>query len=133
MISVGWRKSRQDFLKLFAINLPVTFNLFSKISIPFLTYISTIKFENAKFCAVDIKTHLEKILKRNATNIMLSWGVNCSWATKWDHLKPKDIQLVLIADGAPVFKSSKMIARPIGVKILTLLHNSGALCLTFNI
>ena len=114
------KNARQDFLKLFAKNLPVTNNLFSKISIPFLPNISTTKFENAKFCTVDIKTQLEKILKRDATKILLSWDDNCSWTTKWDHLKPKEIQLVLNVDGAPVFKSSKLSVWPIWVQIFNL-------------
>ena len=113
-------------------NLPVTNNLFSKISIPFLPNISTTKFENAKFCTVDIKTQLKKILKRNATKILLSWDDNRSWTTKWDLLKPKEIQLVLNVDGAPVLSLPNCLCGPFEFKFLTFIQNSGAPFLNFH-
>ena len=114
------KNSRQDFLKLFSKALPVRNNLFSKLAVLFLPDIVTTVFGDAKFCTVDIRTQMEKILAKNSAKIVMSWSQNCSWATRWDQIKPNEVQIVLNVDGAPVFKSSKLSVWPIWVQIFNL-------------
>ena len=111
---------RHDLLKLFAKNLPVPNNLFSKLSIPFLPTVCTIEFENDRFCCVDIRSQTEKILDENAKYILSSWSEDCSWKTSWDVFCRPEIQLVPNIDGAPVFKSSKFSVWPIWVQVFNL-------------
>ena len=114
------KNARQDLLKLFAKNLLVPNNLFSKLSIPFLPTVCTIEFENGRFCCVDIRSQIEKILDENAKYILSSWSEDCSWKTSWDVFCRPEIQLVLNIDGAPVFKSSKISVWPIWVQVFNL-------------
>ena len=112
--------ARNDFLKLFAKNLPVPNNMFSKLAIPVLPTISTERFDFAKFCSVDIKTQLELILSKNVAYIKNSWSSECSWNSSWNFYLAPEIQLVLNIDGAPLFKSSKISVWPVWVQIFNL-------------
>ena len=66
------KAARQDMLKIIAKSLPVPNNLFAKLSIPFLPVVTTQIFDSAKLCFVDIKSQIEKILKRNVSSILIS-------------------------------------------------------------
>ena len=112
--------ARNDFLKLFAKNLPVPNNMFSKLAIPVLPTISTERFDFSKFCSVDIKTQLELILSKNVAYIKNSWSSECSWNSSWNFYLAPEIQLVLNIDGAPLFKSSKISVWPVWVQIFNL-------------
>ena len=114
------KAARHDVLKLFSKSLPVPNNLHVKLVLPSLPTISLIEFTDAHFCCVDIKTQMERILTRNAQYVLRSWENNCTWSTAWDHFRQPEVQLVLNADGAPVFKSSKLAVWPIWVQIFNL-------------
>ena len=114
------KAARHDVLKLFSKSLPVPNNLHVKLALPSLPTISLIESTDAHFCCVDIKTQMERILIRNAQYVLRSWENNCTWSTAWDHFRQPEVQLVLNADGAPVFKSSKLAVWPIWVQIFNL-------------
>ena len=105
---------------MFATNLPRPNKVFAELPVSNIPLVTVKVSGENKFVIVDLLAQFERIVSRNADYIQKSWSAGCSWEFSTDIFLKAEIQLVLITDGAPIFKSSKFSIWPVWVQIFNL-------------